>query len=99
MKMWLKYLTDLRIAVLLTGITGSIEIFLIGIGRGYAINQLESEYGEIVNFIFLLPLIFLLIPFFYNVYKMKWQNIGFILLIWLSPIALTFIAKTLYDSI
>lgn len=97
--MWLKYLTDLRIAVLLTEITGSIEIFLFWIGRGYPMNELGSEYREIVIFIYLLPFIFLLIPFFYNVYKMKWQNIGFILLIWLSPIALAFIAKTLYDSI
>ena len=85
--------TDLRIPVLIMLFISFIVIFLTVVLDWSKIEQFifASKYERmqsIYDTIWWLPFIVLIIPFCYCLYKRRWKDIGFLLLIWLSPIAL-----------
>lgn len=61
-----------------------------------SVNAFLSEASTMIT---LYSLLILVIPFVYNVYKKEWRNVGFMLLIWLSPIAIILIVNWLLIGI
>lgn len=85
--------TDLRIPVLIMLFTSFIVLLLTAALDWSKIEQFifVSKYERmqsIYDIIWWIPFVVLIIPFCYCLYKRRWKDIGFILLIWLSPIAL-----------
>lgn len=94
--------TDLRVPVLIMLFIGFIdEIFFTATLDWSKIEKFifESEYERlqsIYNTIWWLSIVVPIIPFFYCLYKRRWKDIGFLLLIWLSPFALMCISGFFY---
>ena len=61
-----------------------------------SVNAFLSDASTMIT---LYSLLILVIPFVYNVYKKEWRNVGFMLLIWLSPIAIILIVNWLLIGI
>lgn len=85
--------TDLRIPVLIMLFTSFIVIFLTvfldwGKMEQFIFASKYERIQSIYHTIWWLPFVVLIIPFCYCLYKRRWKDIGFLLLIWLSPIAL-----------
>lgn len=75
--------------------TSHLDYFLLS-EEQRNVNAFLSEASMMIT---LYSLLILVIPFVYNVYKKEWRNVGFMLLIWLSPIAIILIVNWLLIGI
>ena len=85
----IKYMDDLRIPVLASLLTWWAFILVLGLlgGRVY-LTRFGHDIPVVFLIFFILPFTYTIQPLLYQLYKKKWLNVGFLLLIWLSPWAL-----------
>ena len=102
-KYLIKYLDDLRVPILMNFLTWWIFFIVIIViyllGGSVFVTSLEHNHPIIFYIFFMLPFTCIIPPLFYQLYKRKWLNVGFLLLVWLSPIALFHINSDLLENI
>lgn len=98
----MKYWKDLRVYVILLLLSNCICAFMAGVT---SCNNIErymfnfDKWNDVSNYVFIalvgLMLSFLVITLSSRSIKKSRKDIGLILLLWLSPLAITFIASQL----
>ena len=63
-----------------------ILIFALIGGRSFFTHHYGHNIPTIYYILFILPFTYIIPPLFYQLYKWKWLNVGFLLLVWLSPL-------------
>ena len=100
-KYLIKYMEDLRIPILMSLFIWWgfwLIIVLIG-GRNFFTHHYGHNVPTIFYILFMLPFTYIIPPLFYQLYKKKWLNVGFLLLVWLSPLALWNINTSFWYSL
>lgn len=102
-----RYLQDIRIPIIVMLFINVLFCYIIGIPN-YQTSHLDdiigNTYKATTNSILtttslsliVISLVSLTPPIIYHLCKKNWKDIGFLLLIWLSPIALWIISYFLY---
>ncbi|WP_270547288.1 hypothetical protein [Butyricimonas paravirosa] len=85
----IKYMDDLRIPVLASLLTWWAFVLVLGLlgGRVY-LTRFGHDIPIVFLIFFILPFTYTIPPLLYQLYKKKWLNVGFLVLVWLSPCAL-----------
>lgn len=85
----IKYMDDLRIPVLASLLTWWAFILILGLlgGRSF-LTRFGHDIPVVFLIFFILPFTYTIPPLLYQLYKGKWLNVGFLVLVWLSPWAL-----------
>ena len=85
----IKYMDDLRIPVLASLLTWWAFVLVLGLlgGRVY-LTRFGHDIPVVFLIFFILPFTYTIPPLLYQLYKKKWLNVGFLLLVWLSPLVL-----------
>lgn len=93
----IKYMDDLRIPVLASLLTWWAFILVLGLlgGRAY-LTRFGHDIPVVYLIFFILPFAYTIPPLLYQLYKRNWLNVGFLLLVWLSPLALLHISTNIY---
>lgn len=89
-KYLIRYMEDLRILIVMSLLTWWILILIYALigGRSFFTHHYGHDVPTIYYILFILPFTYTIPPLFYQLYKKKWLNVGFLLLVWLSPLAL-----------
>lgn len=95
-----RYMEDLRIPILMSLLTWWVFWLVIGLlgGRVFLL-KFGHDTPTIFYILFMLPFTYIIPPLFYQLYKRKWLNVGFLLLVWLSPLALWNINTSFWYSL
>lgn len=85
----IKYMDDLRIPVLACLLTWWAFILVLGLlgGRAY-LTRFGHDIPVVYLIFYILPFAYTIPPLLYQLYKRKWLSVGFLVLVWLSPLAL-----------
>ena len=85
----IKYMDDLRIPVLASLLTWWAFVLVLGLlgGRSF-LTRFGHDIPVVFLIFFILPFTYTIPPLLYQLYKGKWLNAGFLVLVWLSPWAL-----------
>lgn len=100
-KYLIRYMKDLRILILISLLTWWILVLIYALigGRSFFTHHYGHDVPTIYYILFILPFTYTIPPLFYQLYKKKWLNVGFLLLVWLSPLALWDINTSFWYSL
>lgn len=93
----IKYMDDLRISVLACLLTWWAFILVLGLlgGRAY-LTRFGHDIPVVYLIFYILPFAYTIPPLLYQLYKRKWLSVGFLVLVWLSPLALLHVSINIY---
>ena len=99
-KYLIRYLEDLRIPILMSLLTWWITILIFALLGG---RHFFAQFGHNIPIIYyaltILPFTYIIPSLFYQLYKREWLNICFLLLVWISPLALLRISTNFWSSL